>query len=435
MAFSSLLSNGLGSNNRFGGEPLPVPKVTTRNHYFWHMKQKARRLIIDTMNLSLLHRPILRLIGVSVWLIASVPTVLDVLRYPHETTAARLIVWVIAFGLFGVSFWITSSVTSDFTYKGRSNRALYVPLIALQTVATLVMLYLIPCYSIGILLVIVAWQLPSLLAPWPTLIWLLAQTAALSTILYLGHLSNLTMFATNTSLGFQLFAFVTATIAKRESRARQELMRTNAELRATRELLEESSRVNERARMSGDLHDILGHNLTALNIHLEVAKHVCKGKALTHVEKSQALAKSILQDVRSVVSAVQGEAEIDMRGAIEELVAELPFPRIHLDVCAPLRVANPACAHTILRCVQEVITNTLRHSNAKNLWIRIEKTNSDIEVRVRDDGRGAKSIEMGNGLLGMRKRLEQIGGRIQFDSAHGQGFRVDAWVPITEAVS
>src|SRR5207244_13054741 len=59
-----------------------------------------------------------------------------------------------------------------------------------------------------------------------------------------------------TSLGFQLFAFVTATIAKRESRARQDLMRTNAELRATRELLEESSRVNERARMSGDLHDI-----------------------------------------------------------------------------------------------------------------------------------------------------------------------------------
>ncbi len=376
----------------------------------------------------------LRLIGVSSWLIASVPTVLDVLRHPRQTSAERLIVWTVAFGLFGLSFGITSSATSDFSHNRRIERALHVPLIALQTAATLVMVYLIPCYSIGILLVIVAWQLPLLLPLWPTLLWLLAQTAALATILYLGHLSNLTMFATNTSLGFQLFAFVTATIAKRESQARHDLMRANAELRATRELLEESSRVSERARISSDLHDILGHNLTALNIHLEVAKHVCESKALNHVEKSQALAKSILRDVRAVVSAVQGDAEIDMRRAIEELVGDLPFP-IHLDVCEHLRVANPACAHTILRCVQEVITNTLRHSDARNLWIRIQKTANDIEVRVRDDGRGAKSIELGNGLLGMRKRLESIGGRIQFESAHGQGFRVDAWVPITETAS
>jgi len=120
-----------------------------------------------TMNLSLLHSPILRLIGISSWLIASVPTVFDVLRHPHQTTAARLIVWAIAFGLFGLSFWITSSATSDFTCSRRIKRSLHVPLIALQTAVTLVMVYLIPCYSIGILLVIVAWQLPLLLSSGP----------------------------------------------------------------------------------------------------------------------------------------------------------------------------------------------------------------------------------------------------------------------------
>src|SRR5260370_16131731 len=104
-----------------------------------------------------------------------------------------------------------------------------------------------------------------------------------------------------------------------------------------------------------------------------------------------------------------------------------------MDECAPVRVASPACAHTILRCVKEVMTNTLRHSNAKNLWIRIEKTNSDIEVRVRDDGRGTKSIEMGTGLLGMRKRLERIGGSIPFDFWPRSGVRGEGWVAITKA--
>ena len=388
-----------------------------------------------TMNLSLLHNPILRLIGISSWLIASVPTVFDVLRHPHQTTAARLIVWATAFGLFGLSFWITSSATSDFTCNRRIKRALHVPLIALQTAATLVMVYLIPCYSIGILLVIVAWQLPLLLSLGPTLLWLLAQTAALATILYLGYLSNLTMFATNTSLGFQLFAFVTATIAKRESRARQDLMRTNAELRATRELLEESSRLSERARISGELHDVLGHNLTALNIHLEVAKHISDGKALEHVQKSQALAKLLLRDVREVVSAVRGDDQIDVRRAVETLVDGLPYPKIHLNIAGDLKVDDSACAHTLLRCIQEVVTNAIRHSGANNLWLGVSRSEDGIEVRARDDGQGAMSINIGNGLTGMRQRLENMGGRLHFDSEPQAGFAVNAWMPVREVLS
>jgi signal transduction histidine kinase len=106
-------------------------------------------------------------------------------------------------------------------------------------------------------------------------------------------------FATNTSLAFQLFAFITAAVARSESNARNELAGINAELRATRELLAESSRIRERSRISDELHDVIGHNLTALNIHLEVAKHLANGKAVEHVQKSQALAKILLQDVRN----------------------------------------------------------------------------------------------------------------------------------------
>src|SRR5205085_10751655 len=253
-----------------------------------------------------------------------------------------------------VSFWFTSAATSDFSNSHRKAKGFYLPIIALQSAATLVMVYLIPCYSIGILLVIVAWELALLLPTWTALLWILGQTALLATILYEGRLSNLALFATNTSLGFQLFAFVTASIAKRESRARNDLGRANAELRATRELLAESSRLGERARISGELHDVLGHNLTALNLHLEVAKHVSDGKALEHVQKSQALAKLLLRDVREVVSAVRGDDQIDVRRAVETLVDGLPYPKIHLNIAGDLKVDDSACAHTLLRCIQEV---------------------------------------------------------------------------------
>ena len=123
------------------------------------------------------------------------------------------------------------------------------------------------------------WQLALLLPLSVALSWMLIQTSLLAIFLHT-RLPGLTLFATSISLAFQLFALITASVAKSESRARSELDRANAELRATRELLAESSRIGERSRISGELHDVLGHNLTALNIHLEVAKHLAEGKLL-----------------------------------------------------------------------------------------------------------------------------------------------------------
>src|SRR5438067_8132150 len=109
------------------------------------------------MYLLPLHRRMLRFIGISSWLVASVPTFLDVLQRPRQTTTVRLVVWLVAFAVFGVSFWFTSAATSDFSNNHPKAKGFYLPLIALQSAATLLMVYLIPCYSIGILLVIIAW--------------------------------------------------------------------------------------------------------------------------------------------------------------------------------------------------------------------------------------------------------------------------------------
>jgi signal transduction histidine kinase len=296
------------------------------------------------------------------------------------------------------------------------------------------MVYLVPCYSIGIVLVVVAWQVALVLPVRIALLWIIIQTAFLATILYSGVNAGLALFATNTSLAFQLFAFITASVARSESKARSELARTNGELRATRELLAETSRIGERSRISDELHDVFGHHLTALNIHLEVAKHLAEGKALEHVQKSQAIAKILLTDVRDVVSAFSGENQIDMRKAVEALVEGLPYPTIHLSLAGDLKVDDSLRAHTLLRCIQEIITNTLRHSGAQNLWLDVCQADDGVEIRARDDGHGAESLQPGNGISGMRRRLERIGGRLRVKSGLRGGFEVSAWMPLNEAL-
>src|SRR3546814_12036878 len=88
------------------------------------------------------------------------------------------------------------------------------------------------------------------------------------------------------------------------------LFRSNSELRATRALLAESSRLSERMRISRELHDLLGHHLTALSLNLEVATHVSSGKAQEHVRQAHTLAKLLLTDVREAVSRQIGRAHV-----------------------------------------------------------------------------------------------------------------------------
>src|SRR3546814_8458441 len=99
-------------------------------------------------------------------------------------------------------------------------------------------------------------------------------------------------------VGFAGFVFVTSMVARQQAQARDEQRRLNAELRATRALLAESARVNERTRISRELHDLLGHHLTALSLNLEVASHITEGKAHEHVGQAHTLARLLLSDVR-----------------------------------------------------------------------------------------------------------------------------------------
>lgn len=300
------------------------------------------------------------------------------------------------------------------------------------------------------LLVLVAVAIPFVLPDRKAFIWITIQAALTAGFAALAEgtnsfeptpgLSHLpwSMVVTLTVLNvlsFQGIAFSLGYMAASEGRRGSELARVNAELQATQELLADSSRMAERLQISRELHDTLGHHLTVLNVNLEIAKQTVEGRAAEPVLEAQAVTRLLLSDVREVVSSLREDQSVDLRRALETLAAGTPEPRVHLSFPEHLEIHDPAQAHALFRCAQEAITNTVRHARARNLWIELGKAEDGIVLRARDDGRGAADVRAGNGLQGMRERLEEVGGRLEVESQPGQGFSLRAWTPLQEGIA
>lgn len=212
----------------------------------------------------------------------------------------------------------------------------------------------------------------------------------------------------------------------REVQMRTALAAAHAELRATSTLLAESTRADERLRIARDLHDAVGHQLTVLALELEIASHKATPPASEHVARARSVAGDLLADVRQTVGELRRRAP-DLREVLERIVAELPSPRIHVRVADDVEL-DEIRTITLVRCVQEVVTNTIRHAQAVNLWIDVERdAGGAVVLTARDDGRGAERLVIGNGLRGIEERVADLGGAAVF-AAEG-GFRVEARVP------
>lgn len=344
---------------------------------------------------------------------------------PASMKQSPILLWVAAYVGFGAAFWLASR-----SHEKPRPRILYTVSLLVQTSLVLAMIQLLCTGFEGALLVVVAAQLGALLPLQIALSGVAVQSLVMGWVISLHWPLQTVVALSGAWLGFQVFAVLMSRVAASEASARSELAQANAQLRATQQLLSDSSRVAERVRISRELHDVLGHHLTGLSLNLEVATHVADDKAREHIQKAQSVTKLLLSDVRNAVSSLRDEESLDVGRALQTLVHCIRKPRIHLEVPIDLGIYDPVRAEILLRCVQEIITNAVRHSFGENLWIVVTKTAADVEVHARDDGRGAKVLRTGNGLRGMRERLEHVGGRLQIETQPARGFKIDAWIPV-----
>lgn len=217
---------------------------------------------------------------------------------------------------------------------------------------------------------------------------------------------------------FYLFVLAISHTFSRERRLRQRTDQLVDELRAAQVLLAQASRRGERLRIARDMHDVLGHHMTALILNLEVAVHKST-ESQPHVEQALALARLLLSDLRAAVSDVRESATLDLHAAMRQLVANIPRLQVRLDIADDLGIRDELVGETVLRCTQEALTNTLRHAGARHCSIRLYRTDAGLTLDVRDDGTSRGDVVPGSGLKGMLERVRALSGKLEWSTQSG----------------
>lgn len=266
-------------------------------------------------------------------------------------------------------------------------------------------------------------------APWLLMQVLLYSAGQLYLAGVVAGLSDNLMQVRSVYLGMEaigfLIVFGAVYVAHVERCALRKLAAAHAELLATQSLLADMTRSSERMRIARDLHDSVGHHLTALNLHLDLALRQSAAPAPASLQTARELSSALLAEVRAVVSTERRDHHIDLRHALTTLCAGIPRPQIELLVEDELSIDSAAVAHTLFCCVQEAISNAVRHSGAQTLTIQIARRGGELILLTRDDGEGSRQAPEGNGLRGMRERLSALGGRLQAGDRQPRGYGME----------
>ena len=198
---------------------------------------------------------------------------------------------------------------------------------------------------------------------------------------------------------------------------------------------------SERRNLSRELHDEMGQSLTAVKAMSTAIRQ--PGADVAKISESIAdICNHLAGVVRSMMRTLHplSLADLGLGATLSDLINEwrrrYPDLVIKLDYDERLdQVAHELAIH-VYRIAQECLTNVVRHANATEVTLVIrqegEHTSPRVVMRIRDNGQGGESSGHGFGVLAMRERVENMGGRFRFESEAGKGVCVSAWMPIIE---
>lgn len=228
--------------------------------------------------------------------------------------------------------------------------------------------------------------------------------------------------------------------------AERELIESRAQLRELSAYLQDV-REAERTRISRELHDELGQNLTALRLGLDWAqRHLQPGqdRLAARLLRLRELSETTVRSLQTIASELRPGIldDLGLVPAIEWLVESFG-ERTGVAIHASVDVDDSGCSHdartAIFRILQEALTNACRHADAKSITVDLREADEAIELMVADDGRGICATPPGRrkprslGLLGMHERATMVGGRLSVTSEPGRGTVVSLRIPCDRA--
>ncbi|MEO8893631.1 MAG: sensor histidine kinase [Coleofasciculaceae cyanobacterium] len=238
------------------------------------------------------------------------------------------------------------------------------------------------------------------------------------------------------SLAFVLL-LMNALLTERQSR--EKLTAAHEQLRQYALRIESQATLQERNRIARDIHDSLGHSLTALNVQLETAVKLWSTdpkKAASFMAQAKKLGSTALQDVRNSVSAMRADP---LQGkSLEEAIASLAIEFQRSTNISPIcniylgRIFPPELNTVIYRIVQEALTNITKYAEATEVNIQLQALPTQLSLIIQDNGKGfeIKQNTTGFGLQGMRERTLAQAGQFELNSMPKLGCTISAKFPL-----
>lgn len=219
-------------------------------------------------------------------------------------------------------------------------------------------------------------------------------------------------------IGFTNFGFA------QQERANHALERANSEIeRLTQEA--------ERERIARDLHDLLGHTLTAITVKLDLARRLLArdpDRARTEIVEAEQTARHALAEVREAVSGYRAEGlDVEISRARRTLLSA----RVRLTTTLAPVPLTPGQVTVLCLALREAVTNIVRHAHATLCRVALFAGDSTVHLTIEDDGCGGP-VREGNGLRGMRERLHSVQGTLHLASLP-QGTRLELTLPLDAA--
>ena len=330
-------------------------------------------------------------------------------------TAAKPPLWLIhlLFLSYGALFYLLTRPQGRFALRGRLGKTL----LAVQLAVAFSLLWLLPVRNfefLSILTIIWVAMLPFVLSTAISALVALIVVAAWFAVV--AWQSNSAVWITALLYGsFHLFALLVQSASRDAEQAKAELEQKHQQLQATQQLLQAASRQSERTRIARNLHDLVGHHLTALTIQLQVAGHLAQGELKSQIDKCHQLAKLLLSDVRDAVSTMRQFADMTLTDALQPLVALVPQQlSVRLDIQTRIMLHDLHQAQHLLYVIQEALSNSLKHSGATQLTLKAFISAGQLVIQIHDNGTLPSQWRAGNGIKGMQERLAECGGTVTF---------------------
>ena len=244
-----------------------------------------------------------------------------------------------------------------------------------------------------------------------------------------------------------LFAFVLAfvllligaTLAEYESRTK--LIQANRRLREYALKIENQATLEERNRIAREIHDSVGHYLTAQSIQLEntaVFLEKDRIKAADHLEKARQLGKDALINIRASVATLRQNktSERSLETSMEELIREFQA-NTNKAIVSEINLVSPLPNEVniaLYRIAQEALTNVTKHSQADKIELDLKQTPEKVVLSITDNGRGfnRNNNTTGFGLQGMEERTAALNGKFNLSSNPNQGCQLNIEIPLID---